>query len=341
MSTEITSAAEAEAEAASDRPSSGPTQRVRRSLPRLGMDRFSGLYVLVVLVVIYGLWLPDTFLTSETARSVAAGQAITAIVALALVVPLAAGAFDLSVAATLGFSVCLVSWLQGHHTNPILSVLIALAVGVLIGAVNGFVVVVLRVNSFIGTLGMSSLLAAASYWITGGRTLISGFSPALLKAGRAQPVSIPVTVWYLAGVALVLWFVLEHTPAGRYFYAVGANPQAARLAGLRVDRVIVRSLIIAGFLSALGGAILAAQLGLGSPDVGPPYLLPAFSAAFLGATQIKSGRVNVVGTLVAVYLLGVGVKGLQLAGAPSYVSDLFNGGALIIAVALAARASRK
>ncbi|CAJ58883.1 MULTISPECIES: ABC transporter permease [Frankia] len=340
MSTTDT-AATSEATRVTGRDSAGPTKRSGRIIPRLGLDRFSGLYVLAALIIAYGIWLPDTFLTSQTARSVADGQAIAAIVALALVVPLAAGVFDLSVAATLGFSVCLVAWLQGHHVNAILSVLTAVAAGIVIGAVNSLVIIVLRVNSFIGTLGMGSLLAAGSYWITDGQTLIKGFSPDLLKAGRAQPAGIPVTVWYLVGIALVLWFVLEYTPVGRYFYAVGANPQASRLAGLRVDRLVARSLILAGFLSALGGAILAAKLGLGSPDVGPPYLLPAFSAAFLGATQIKSGRVNVLGTLVAVYLLGVGVKGLQLAGAPSYVGDLFNGAALIIAVALAARTSRK
>jgi ribose transport system permease protein len=313
----------------------------RRPWQLLGMDRFSGLYVLAVLIVVYGLWLPDTFLTTDTLRGVADGQAVTAVVALALVVPLAAGTFDLSVAATLGWSVCFMAWLQGHHVNALLSVLLTMGAGLFIGAANGFIVVVLRVNSFIGTLGMSSLLAAAAYWITGGVILTSGFSPQLLKAGRSLPLDVPVSVLYLVAIAVVLWAVMEHTPVGRYFYAVGANPVAARLAGLRVDRLIARSLVISGLLASLGGVILVAKLGLGSSDVGPPYLLPAFSAAFLGATQIKAGRVNVAGTLVAVYLLGVGVKGLQLGGAQPWVSDLFNGAALIVAVALAARTSRR
>lgn len=142
---------------------------------------------------------------------------------------------------------------------------------------------------------------------------------------------------YLVVIADILWFVLDHTPVGRYLYAAGGNARAARLAGARVDRIVFGSLVASSTLAALAGVILAAKLGIGSHEVGPPYLLPVFAAAFLGSTQIKAGRVNVLGTIVAVYLLAVGMKGLQLAGAPSFVNDLFNGGALIIAVALASR----
>jgi len=142
-------------------------------------------------------------------------------------------------------------------------------------------------------------------------------------------------------LALILWWLLEYTPAGRYLYSVGGNPQAARLAGIRVGRITTGAFLISGFVAALSGILLAAELGSASPDVGTPYLLPAFSAVFLGATQILPGRVNVLGTLIAIFLLATGVKGLQLAGAPGYINDLFNGVALIIAVALAVRSRRR
>jgi ribose transport system permease protein len=142
-------------------------------------------------------------------------------------------------------------------------------------------------------------------------------------------------------LAAVIYIVIEYLPVGRYLYASGGNPLAARLAGVRVDRIVFGSLVASSLVAGFAGVVLAARIGTASPDIGPSYLLPAFSAVFLGSTQIKPGRVNVLGTLIAIYLLATGVKGLQLAGAPSYTNNLFNGAALIIAVALAARSARK
>jgi len=323
-------------------PPAGPggTDRHRRSLS-LGLSRFSGIYIWILLVVIFSLWLPDTFATMQTLRSVADDQAVTSLVALALVVPIAAGIFDLSVAAQLGFSLVVATWLQSEGAHPVLAVVVALLSGLIVGAFNSFVVVKLDVDSFIATLGMSSILAAGAYYFTGGQPIVNGISEGFTEAGRGTLFGIPLPVVYLVVVVLVLWYVMEHTPLGRHFYAAGGNPNAARLAGLRVDKITTMAFLVSGLLASIAGVILAAKLGSGSHLAGPSYLLPAFSAAFLGATQIKPGRVNVFGTLVAVYLLATGVKGLQLAGAPPEIDDLFNGLALIAAVALAARSARR
>jgi ribose transport system permease protein len=317
--------------------SSLEAQPARRKRVSLGLDRFSGLYVIAAMIVLFGVWLPDTFLTVRTFRSVADDQAITVVLALAVTVTIAAGVFDLSVAALLGLVVVVVGWLQSNGWNAIVSIFLGIAVALLIGAVNGGVVVKLRVNSFIATLGMSSILAAAAYWVTNGQAIVSGFSQTFLDSARRQVMGVPISVIYMALIAAVLWFMLEHTPVGRYLYATGANTQAARLAGVSVQRMVILSLMLSALLAGIAGVILTAKLGTAPPTVGPPYLLPAFASAFLGSTQVKAGRVNVLGTIVAVYLLAIGVKGLQLAGAPSYVSNLFNGVALIVAVALAQR----
>jgi ribose transport system permease protein len=225
--------------------------------------------------------------------------------------------------------------------NPAAAALLAVLVATAIGAVNGFVVVQLKVNSFIATLGMSSLLLALTYWITDGVQIVSGFADWFLDLGTLQIIGIPLPFYAMVVLAIVVYIVIEYLPIGRYLYASGGNPVAARLAGVRVDRIVFGSLVVSSLVAGLAGVVLAARLGTASPDIGPSYLLPAFSAVFLGSTQIKPGRVNVVGTLIAIYLLATGVKGLQLAGAPVYVDDLFNGAALIIAVALAARSARK
>jgi len=328
----------AEAEAASHH---GEVEHRRKRRLSFGVDRFSGLYVWAALIVLFGIWVPDLFLTSDNARIIAGDQAITGMLALGLILPFAAGVFDLSIAAMVGLAVAIVAWMQSHGWHPVLSVVAAIGVAALVGIINGVVVVRLRVNSFIATLGMSSILAAASYWVVGGQTITQGFSNNFLNLGTKQVLGLPLPFYFMLLLAAIIYVVLEYLPIGRFLFATGGNGQAARLAGVRVDRIVFGSLVASATIAGLTGVVLAARLGTASADVGPSYLLPVFSAVFLGATQIKAGRVNVLGTLIAIYLLATGVKGLQLAGAPVYVNDLFNGAALIIAVSLAARTARR
>jgi ribose transport system permease protein len=309
----------------------------RKRRINFGLDRFSGLYVWAALIIIFSIWVPKLFLTSINARIVAGSVAITAIVALGLIIPVACGAFDLSIAGTVGLSVCVVMWMQSNGHSWVTGIFLCLIIGIVVGLLNSFVVVKLRVDSFIGTLGMSSILLAACYFVTGGTQIVTGISPTFTQIGQKLVFGLPMPVFYMIGIAIILWWMLEYTPVGRYLYAVGGNPQAALLAGVRVKRITTGAFVLSGLVAAFAGVVLAAELGSASPEVGISYLLPAFSAVFLGATQIRPGRVNVLGTLVAIFLLATGVKGLQLVGTPNYVDNLFNGLALIIAVALAAR----
>jgi ribose transport system permease protein len=316
--------------------------RPYRATRLLALDRLSGVYVWAALFAAFAVALPDTFLTTTTFRALSANQAVTALAALALILPMAAGLFDLSVAAVLGVCVVLPLQLQAQGSGVLLSVVATLAVGALVGALNGVLVVGLRISSFIATLGMSSVLAALAYWITDGGQLVAGEeSRGFVALGQGTLLGIAYPVWYAAAVAVILLYVTEATTVGRYLHAIGGNREAARLAGIRVDAVSFGALVASGLLAALAGVVLAAQLGSGSADIGAPYLLPAFSTVLLGATQVRThGRVNVLGTLVAVVLLATGIYGLQLAGAPAFISSLFNGCALILAVALAVRAGR-
>ncbi|MCX6421884.1 MAG: ABC transporter permease [Actinobacteria bacterium] len=321
---------------------SSPTDanKARRRL-NFGFDRFSGLYVFALLVIVFALWIPNLFLSVNTARSTLAQEAITAIIALGLLIPIAAGVFDLSVAGSVSVGAAVALWFQTNGFPWPLGVIGALVVGVLIGALNGVVIVNLKVDSFIATLGMSSILVAMSYWATDGKQVVAGIQPGFIAFGQFKVLTFPLSFFYMLILAAILYFILEYRPAGRRLYAVGGNPIATRLAGVRTGRVIRGSLISSAVIASFAGTLLAAQLGNATPDMGAPYLLPAFSAVFLGATQIRPGRVNVLGTLVAILLLATGVKGLQLLGAPTYIPYLFNGLALIVAVALAVRPTRK
>jgi ribose transport system permease protein len=319
---------------------SSPARR-RNIAATMGLDRFSGIYVWAALILLFSLWVPSLFDTATNARIIAGSQAITAMVAMGLIVPVACGAFDLSIGGTVGVAVCVVIWFQANGHGFVLGIIVALLAGLAVGLLNSFIVVKLNVNSFIATLGMSSILSAGTYWITNGSTVSNGVSPHFTAIGQNLLWGLPLPVFYMIALGIVLWWLLEYTPVGRYLYSIGGNPQAAKLAGIRVGRITTGAFVLSGVVAAFAGIILAAELGSASPDIGVPYLLPAFSAVFLGATQVFPGRVNVPGTLIAIFLLATGVKGLQLAGAPSYISSLFYGAALIIAVALAARATRR
>ena len=313
----------------------GESGRKRRRI-NWGFDRFSGLYVWALLIVIFGLWVPDTFLTVQTLRNIASQEAITAMLALGLLIPLAAGAYDLSIGAMLGLALVLVTYFQSVLSwSPLLAIVATLAAGAIVGVLNGLVVVGLRVNSFIATLGMSSILTALIFWVSGGQQITTNIPQGFKDLGRTEVASIPLPVIYLAVLVLVLWIVMEWRPLGRKLYATGGNPVAARLSGVRTDRLVFLSLICSATIAALAGIVFGARIGSASLTAGPPFLLPAFAAVFLGSTQIRNGRANVLGTLIAVYLLATGVKGLLLVGVPLWVSDLFHGVTLIGAVALA------
>jgi ribose transport system permease protein len=304
-----------------------------------GLQKASALYLLGFILILFGLWIPETFLTQTTFKLVLADQVVIAILGLALLIPLTAGAFDLSVGTMLAFSLVIVSWFEANSgLNAVLSCLIALLACAAVGFLSGLIIVRFHVNSFIATLGMSQVLAAATLYISENKQIVGVFSDTFLDFGRREVLGIPIVVYYLVVIALLLWYVLECTPLGRHLFATGANPEAARLSGVRTGRLVWGSLVASAVVAGVAGIVYGAKIGSFSNTFGPPLLFPAFAAVFLGSTQFKT-RPNVWGTILAVYTLAFGVKGLQLAfaGGVYWITPLFNGLALILAVALASR----
>jgi ribose transport system permease protein len=302
-------------------------------LSRAKLGRFSGVVIFAVIFGTFAVWVPETFLTSTTWKSILSTQAITAVLAIGLLFPLAAGAFDLSAAQLLGFSglVCGALMYNEPHVSPAVAIALTLGVGLLVGLFNGLLVAGIGVDSFIATLGTSSLLIAFGQLIGGGDYL-GPFSSGFTNLTDGEILGIPVVVVYLLVFAVIAWYVLEHTPLGRRVYATGSNSDASRLAGIRTKRFVFWTLVLSSLVATIAGILLASNLNTINETVGPQYLLPAFAAAFLGSTQLKPGRFNVWGTILAIYLLGMGVQGLQLVGGDLWVTSLFNGVALIVAV---------
>ncbi|HWI73932.1 MAG TPA: ABC transporter permease, partial [Baekduia sp.] len=272
---------------------------------RLSVKNIGAIYVWAIIIVVFSFWAPDTFPTWQTAKTVLNQNAIAGLVALALVVPLSARVFDLSVGNATGLCNVIVAWLLVKQGVPVVpAVMLTIASGILIGVINAAIVIGGRIDSFIGTLATGSLMAAAV-------TLVSDDQPIIgdQLGGRFGDIAtadvggIAVPVFLMFAVALGVWYLLGYTVTGRRIYATGFNADGARLTGIHTDRLRFVSLVVSGTVAGVGGVLLASQISSGSPDAGPPYLLDAFAAAFLGATQF-GGRFNAWGTVVAVLLLG-------------------------------------
>jgi ribose transport system permease protein len=312
-------------------PSGSRLQRVRAAL---SFTNISAVYIAVALFVLFALWVPQTFLTASTWHSLFANSSLTALVAIAVTIPLSAGVFNLAVGTEVGMAAILAAWLiEKQHLGLVPALVLTLAAGCAIGAMSGALIVRAKIDSFIATLGMSSILLAMTSWVSGDQQILD-LPQSFQNLATNKLLGFTYPVWIMLAVGVVVWYVMQWTPTGRRLYATGGNPNAARLAGVPTSRVIVLALVGCGAIAALAGLLTSGQLGVGDPTVGPGYLLPAYAAAFLGSTQFHGGRYNVWGAVIAVYVLAVGVKGLQLAGAPVWIPDLFNGVALLIAVGM-------
>jgi len=318
---------------------SSPNGGGRRGFSALALispKRVSALYVLAVIIVVFSIWAPDTFPQAATVKQVLNGNAIIGLAALALAVPLAARCFDLSFAYTMSLSGVTAAYFVANQGWSVpAAVVAALVVSLIVGLINAIVVVIMRVDSLIGTLATGSIIQAFITFVTDevpitDAKLFGAFS----DIGQKTIGGLILPVYYMLVVAVIVWFVLEHTAIGRRIYATGFNTEAARLTGIRTKRIQFCSFLVSALIAGWAGVALAAVLGSGSPTAGTPYLLPAFAAAFLGATQIKPGRFNAWGTLLGVITLGAGTTGLALAVAPAWASDMFTGVVLIAALAV-------
>ena len=306
-----------------------------RARSALAFRKIGALYILIVIIGIFSWWAPSTFPRWATVQQVCNTNSLVALAALSAIVPLSAGLFDISIPYTMTLSGVVLADLVAHSTPLWLAVVVAMLVSLAVGIVNAAVVVGARIQSFIGTLATGSLILACVTLVTGNNTINSGnFEGAFSNIAQWSIGGFTVPVFYALVVAALLWYLLEHTATGRRIYAIGFNLEASRLARLPSNRLSCGALITSSVLAGATGIVIASQLSAGSPTAGTSYLLPAFAAAFLGATQLKEGRFNAWGTIMAVVLLGVGTTGLGLANAPQWSESMFTGVVLISALAV-------
>jgi ribose transport system permease protein len=298
-------------------------------------SRWSGPVLLVAMIVLFTILEPGVFLTESNLLAVANNQAITAIVALGLLFPLASGVFDISIGGVITLSVISSATMfqatSGNLPVPLVIVL-TLLVGMAAGLANGLLVIRLSIDPFIVTLGTGSVFLGISQYIADGKVVAEDIPAAFTDLGRGETFGVPNPILLVIVLSLIVFYLLELTPFGRMVYATGAGRDAARLAGVPTNRLLYIAFLSSAFFASLAGIVYVSRIGSGQPDVGAQYLLPAYAAAFLGSTMIKPGRFNVPGLLVGISILAIGINGLQLRGIPFWVIATFQGGALILAV---------
>jgi ribose transport system permease protein len=313
----------------------GGRERKRTPIRRVSLfERYGLLGIWAIVIGFFWLDKGGLFMQTATFKNIFGSQEPLIFLSMALVITFAVGEFDLSVASVLGTSGTLVAVLYVQHGYNIwLAVLVSMAAAVGVGLVNAILIVLVGVEAIIVTLGMSTLLLGLASSFTNGAA-ISGLPTGFSEIGTQDLWGLQLSFYYGIGLALILAYVMAFTPLGRHMLFVGENREVARLAGVRVQRIRFCSYVVTAFISGLGGILLAMIIGGFDPQGSTTYLLPAFAAVFLGTVVIVPARFNAIGTVVAVYFLVTGIVGLQILGVDSWVSNVFFGGALIVAVTL-------
>lgn len=299
--------------------------------------RFAVIGVWALVIVLFCALRPDTFMTTGAFKTILGGSNQTTLIFLtaALLCTILVGEFvDMSIASNFGLSATLVTVLNVNHGwNVWVAASIGLVAATAVGAINGWLVVMVGVNTIVVTLGMGTLLLGIALWLAD-LMPVSGL-PASFQKVATQPVfGLPIAFYYGVLLMLLFAYLLHFTPLGRNMRFVGESWEVSRLAGVRVARIRMGAFTIGGFIAGLGGVLAVAQTGGFDPNSSQAYLLPIFAATFLGTAVLQPGRFNPLGTLIAVFFLATGVLGLQLLGATSWVSDVFYGGVLVVAVTI-------
>jgi ribose transport system permease protein len=320
---------------------SGTSIARRRLSPgaRIGLAifaRYATIIGLALMIVVFSILSPDAFPTLNNFINVLNQASLATIIAGGLTLAVIVGELDLSIGYAASLHGILVTGLIVHNKLPIaVAIVIVLALGALVGVINGLIVTKLRVNSVIATLGVGTIIVGLAFAYSSGVPIVAGVPEGFLQLSLGRwLLGIPNPIIIMAVVVVGLWVLVERTAIGQEIQAVGGNPVAARLAGISVDRIKILGFVISAVCAALTGALLASRLGSGTTNAADSYLLTAFAAVFLGSATLRDGEFHVLGTFIGTLIIVFGFNGLNIFGAPTFSQYVFQGTILVVAVAL-------
>lgn len=303
--------------------------------------RYALIAVWVVMAIIFSLLLPDLFPTSGAFQAIFGSQTPLIFLGVAVVMLLVVGEFDLSFAANFGLAATLFpSLVVLYGWSTWMAALGAIVASVIVGTINAIFAVKVGLNSVVVTLATASLVEGLTLYAAQ-ETSVAGLDPELSNITLTPFLGLPLIFWYGLALTLIFAFVLTSTPVGRHMLFVGSNREVARLAGIEVDRVRFGAYLTSGLVCGLAGVLISAGLGGYDPGSSNTWLLPVFAAVFLGTAVVMPGRFNPIGMFIAAYFLITGVVGLQLMGFAGWVTNVFYGAVLLIAVTVSHVARRR
>ena len=323
------------------RPATAAVKGSRRRTILMVVSRYGTLIGLFGMIVAFSINAPTTFLTLPNFLNILNQSSLTAIIAAGLTMALVVGEFDLSIGYVASFAGLIVVGLIASDGLPVyLGIPIVMLIGALIGTVNGFLVAKVRINAVIATLGVGTMLVGLGFAYSS-FPIVAGVPPEFISISLGKPIlGIPNPIFIMLIVLAVLWVVLNKTDLGQKMQAVGGNIEAARLSGIRVDRVKMFAFATAGVCAAITGILLSSLLGSGTLAAADGYLLDAFAAVFLGSATLRDGEFHILGTLIGVLIIAVGFNGLSIFGVPAFFQPIFKGAILVLAVGLSTLARR-
>jgi simple sugar transport system permease protein len=297
----------------------------------------------IVLLMIGGSLVSPVFFTSANLINVAQTAAAVGVVVVAETLILLTGKFDLSLQGTFGLAPLIGAWLVavgkqsggiGTEWNPIVGILIVLGIGAVIGAFNGLLVIKAGFNAFIFTLAMMILLGGMQLGLVGGATIYR-LPHAFIYVGSDSWFGVPVSVWVTGATFLVAGLFLRYHRAGRAIYAIGGNVEAARAAGIKVDRIRIAVFAVGSVLAAIGGLMESGQVTAVTAGQGSNLIFGVFAAAVIGGVSLDGGRGRMLGALTGVILLALVTNILVLTNIPSYWISAVDGVIILVALAIA------
>lgn len=297
--------------------------------------KYGSIIGMFLMILAFSVAAPRAFPTLSNFLNILNQASLTAIIAGGLTVVLIVGEMDLSIGYHGSLAGVLVTGLMVKQGLPVwLAILVVLLIGVVVGIVNGSIVTKVKVNSVIATLGIGSILVGLTFAYSTGVPIASGVPKIFTAIALNRMLGIPNNVFIMLFVLFLLWLLVNRTDLGQQIQAVGGNIEAARLSGIRVDRVKIIAYIASGLCAALTGILLASLIGSGTASAADSYLLNAFAATFLGSATLKDGEFHIPGTFIGVLIIGIGFNGLAIFGAPTFYQYVFQGAILVIAVGL-------
>lgn len=303
------------------------------------IQRYSTLAVLILMFLGFSIFV-DRFLTPFNLSNILQQIAILTIVGSGLTFGFAAKEIDLSVGYAVGLSGILVPLLLVNGYGLPLALLTGLVAGVVVGLVNGVLITKVGIPSLIATLSTGSILFGINFLMTGGRAIYGGLPDSYLALGQGRFLGIPNLAYFMVIAVAIAWFVMERTVFGRYIYAVGGNQKAAELSGVRITFFRMASLVLVSVFAVVAGALLAARLGSGQPNVGERYLMDGLATVFIGMTMFRPGTATVLGTFCGALFIGIINNGLNLIGMDTYIQNIVKGVIILIAVAIVSRTTK-